>query len=282
MKRNQWHFLCLLLCLLMVSSSNLAFAQSHITYIPSPAVAGLFSTTTPLVTITSGPTDSPRVILLIQGIDLGDGQQWEQPLKDVRESGLPAYFFTLDKWDRMEKILSNLMTALDKLRFDYPDAHIDIFAYSAGGAAALVAWSRMPLMKRRNMFLTTIASPLRGYDLMLFAAPFVRWFVGAYVEQMARGFKRELGSRVLSNCRQLINTDCKLDGHSCTRGKPINPQLLSPMLCGPENLFTYEETHQGILTKTIPLLLSSQASEFFRGFNHLNQSGENTGYFQDL
>ena len=165
------------------------------------------------------------------------------------------------------------------MKVQYPDAFIEVLAFSAGGAASLVAWSKLSESDLDNMQLTTMASPLAGYGMHPLGAPFVRLFAGAYTLQLARGFRKELGNLSLRNCRQIINTDCSRDPHACTRGEPSNPQFLSYNLCGAENFYSLQETHEGLLNKIVPILVKPNGPSLLR---ELFGPMYNNQYFDDL
>ncbi|MBI2519151.1 MAG: hypothetical protein HYV97_01985 [Bdellovibrio sp.] len=198
------------------------------------------------------------IYLFVQGIEIGNGEQWAAAFDVAIRRKASFYFHKIYNRKSLKRNVSLIKKSIREVQRRHPNQKIEILAYSAGGAATLVAWRDLE-SKRSNyhdIHLTTIASPLSGYGAPIIAVPFVSLFFGAYNGKLARGVADELRGQQLSLCRHFVNMDCRLDRHSCPRRGTSNTQLLPEMPCGTDNITEfYNETHESIIARAAEMLV---------------------------
>ena len=199
-------------------------------------------------------TGSP--IVLINGLDIENFPfEYIRPIKRLIDDNRKTFAFRWSKKESIENNSQNLIDAFKTLKKEFPNQKITVFAYSAGGAVAIVALDKIlenDIFK--DITFHTIASPLYGYGApigALFAVP----FVGSSTIAIGRGIYKKINHSHFKQCFQWINTNCELDQHACDYDG-INPQLglgiNSPniSLCGTENTTLFrDENHASILNK---------------------------------
>lgn len=196
------------------------------------------------------------VYLFVQGLELtGEADQWERELQRLEEAGRMVHFFKWSKRKKLERNVQALFNTIEQLRIENLSKEIIIVGYSAGGVLCLLALDRwIDKTQDSQIFLHTVASPLFGYSAPKFA-PFAAFFVGHTALAVGRGiFKTSNPVRERTYCRHWINTDCRLDKHSCPSFgiypmTGVADQSLLP--CRGGTVVEMQESHAGILTKAL-------------------------------
>ncbi|HAZ13690.1 MAG: hypothetical protein A2X86_16420 [Bdellovibrionales bacterium GWA2_49_15] len=199
-----------------------------------------------------------KIYLFIQGIELGQGEQWAAAFDVAIERKVRFYFHKIYNRKSLARNVDLIKKSISDVQRRHPKKQIEVMAYSAGGAATLVAWRDLPAryLDSDRIHLTTVASPLSGYGAPGIAIPIVSLFFGAYNGKMARGFAKELNGQHLTHCRHFVNTNCALDRHSCPRGGTRNSELLPEMPCGADNITEFhDETHESIVARAAEIII---------------------------
>ena len=199
------------------------------------------------------------VYLFIQGIEIGNGEQWAAAFDIAIQRKVRFYFHKIYNRKSLNRNVTLIKHSLREVRLRHPFQQVEIIAYSAGGAATLVAWRDLERRdsNSRGMYLTTVASPLSGYGVPFIAVPFVNLLFGAYNGKLARGLADELNGQHLTHCRHFVNMDCSLDRHSCPHNGTSNSELLPQMPCGTDSITEFHnETHESVLARAAEIIIN--------------------------
>jgi|GEM_PF-5003788 len=209
------------------------------------------------------PTE--RVWLLIQGFNLGDGKQWMPVFDLMAKNKISSYFHRISTRDSLDSNMKSIQKSILALANDHPETPITVVAYSASGAAALLAYHQLKRdasldkkLKRqlKQSELYTVASPMRGYDVPLLAMPFIHAFVGPYTAQLAKGMQGPLKNVFVDRCFHFINTDCAKDKHVCAGNTGQNGQTLPTMPCSAFNIEEMNYEHGEILVHAVEEIIN--------------------------